>query len=630
MPIQRLRRKLASAGVVVGLVAGTLALTSVSAYAALPRATVKGTTVTERDAAGLIAKAKVVLSRPAVGRTVVKYVTVAGTAKPGQDYTARRGKVVLRPGQRSKVIKVPITGDLLDENTEAFKVRIYSPTRARLGARRKAAVKILDNDPMPVASTEDASVPEGDTGVSTLHFPVSLSEPSGRTVTVPYSVSAGSAIPNTDFVAVPAGTLTFPAGTTSLPVDVSVIGDTLNEANETLTLTLGAPTNATLGTATGTGTIQDDDGPALSVPDLPVLEGLTATLPVTLANPSLQTVTVDYATVPGTATSPADFTSTTGTLTFLPGVTTQNVMVPTVNDTVDEVDETFTVVLSNPVNSKLGDPSSTVTILDDDGPLLSMVNVSHLEGWQPQNYVFTVLMSAPSPQQVDVDYATTNFNALAGSDYTATAGHLTFLPGQTSKTVTVPVAGDLVAEPNETFLLGLSNPLKATVPGSGLAVGTITNDDCYDLDEGAAGATDLGAMTGDATSSLSRTGTICLDDADWYHVRLTESVFNIFLAKPLLLTATLKPGLAPAQTAGNLVLEFWTTNGATLLGRSNVAGAGTETLSGQKNDVVVLTLLDPPDASDFLIKISGAPDNVNSYTLDLTGNLASVTPIGLP
>ncbi len=92
------------------------------------------------------------------------------------------------------------------------------------------------------------------------------------------------------------------------------------------------------------------------------------------------------------------------------------------------------------------------------------------------NAVFTVSLSGTSSQTVTVQYATANGTATAGSDYTATSGTLTFTPGQLTQTVSVPVLGDTVLEPTETFAVNLSNPTNATI-GDGQGVGTIIDND---------------------------------------------------------------------------------------------------------------------------------------------------------
>jgi hypothetical protein len=89
---------------------------------------------------------------------------------------------------------------------------------------------------------------------------------------------------------------------------------------------------------------------------------------------------------------------------------------------------------------------------------------------------FTVTLSAASTEAITIAYATGNGTATAGSDFNSTSGTLTFAPGETSKTVTVPVIGDRLAEPNETFFINLSSPTNATI-ADGQGVGTIVDDE---------------------------------------------------------------------------------------------------------------------------------------------------------
>src|SRR5262249_53500634 len=88
---------------------------------------------------------------------------------------------------------------------------------------------------------------------------------------------------------------------------------------------------------------------------------------------------------------------------------------------------------------------------------------------------FTVTLAAAG-QPVTVAYATVNGTASAGSDYQSTSGTLTFAPGETSKTVTVLVNGDRLAEPNEAFFVNLSSPTNAVI-NDGQGVGTIVDDE---------------------------------------------------------------------------------------------------------------------------------------------------------
>ena len=107
----------------------------------------------------------------------------------------------------------------------------------------------------------------------------------------------------------------------------------------------------------------------LSPSNQTVVEGLTtpqnASYTVTLSQASNQTVSVNYATSNGTATAGADYTATIGTLTFAPGVTSQVLNIPILNDSLNEADETFTLALSSPTNAALGTQTAATTTITD-------------------------------------------------------------------------------------------------------------------------------------------------------------------------------------------------------------------------------------------------------------------------
>lgn len=110
-------------------------------------------------------------------------------------------------------------------------------------------------------------------------------------------------------------------------------------------------------------------------------------------------------------------------------------------------------------------------------PLASIGDVTVTEGnTGTRAAAFNVTLSAAYAQPVTVAYATADGTAEAGGDYQAASGALTFAPGVTSKTITVPVNGDRLGEANETFVINLSSPTNATI-ADGQAVGTIVDDE---------------------------------------------------------------------------------------------------------------------------------------------------------
>jgi hypothetical protein len=148
-------------------------------------------------------------------------------------------------------------GDLVDEPDETFHVNLTNPTNATL-ADDAAIVTIRDDDAPPTLSVDDVSLREGDSGSAPLTFTVSLSAPSGKTVTVNAASGGGTATARTDYVPLNT-TLTIPPGATTVGAGVQIRGDTIDENNETFNVTLASPSNATIADGLGVGTIIDDD-----------------------------------------------------------------------------------------------------------------------------------------------------------------------------------------------------------------------------------------------------------------------------------------------------------------------------------------------------------------------------------
>ncbi len=206
---------------------------------------------------------------------------------------------------------------------------------------------------------------------------------------------------------------------------------------------------------------------------------VTATFTVSLNTPSGRGVTVDVASANGTATSPADYTALPlTTLAFAAGETTKTVTVDVHGDVLDEFDETYTLALSNQTNATIADNLGLGTITDDDAlPTLSIDDVTVAEGNSGTvAATFTVGLSAPSGRAVSADYATANGTATAPGDYSATSGELTFAVGETTKTITVLVNGDLFDELDETYAVNLTNVVNAAAPDP-QGLGTISDDD---------------------------------------------------------------------------------------------------------------------------------------------------------
>ena len=429
---------------------------------------------------------------PASSQTVtVEYDTGTGTNTGGDatastngvnvDFTTTRGTLTFAPNERVKTVNVPTTEDSEHEGDETFTLTLSNPSAGVTLTDATATGTIIDDDVAPSLSVKDASGEEG----NAVLFTVTLSAASSQEVTVTYDTdidtdAGDTATSGTDFTAT-SGTLTFAPNETSKTVSVPISHDTLDEADETFTLTLSNPSNATLleDRDKATGTITDNDGsPSLSVANAGGVEANAVLFTVTLSQESGQEVTVAYETTleaSDTAGSD-DFTATSGTLTFAPNETSKTVSVRTIHDTLGEVNETFTLTLSNPSNATLLNATAMGTIEDNDPPSLSVADASGVEG---NAVLFTVTLSPASVQVVTVAYETSlRSSDTAGSDdFTQMSGTLTIAAGATSGVVSVPTTDDSVDEPNETFTLTLSNPSADVTLIDAMATGTIEDDD---------------------------------------------------------------------------------------------------------------------------------------------------------
>jgi Calx-beta domain/Carboxypeptidase regulatory-like domain len=334
---------------------------------------------------------------PAVGITVIRagnisvpvsvsYATADLTANAGSDYSSRTGNLDFAAGETTKTFPVSIMNDTRDEADETINLMLMFPTGsgARLVSPATAVLTIVDDDPAPTVSVNNAFVTEGNAGTTSLNFTASLSAASGFPVSVNYATADGTAVSGSDYAAA-SGTLTFAPGETNKTVSILVNGDLTPEADETFTLALTNPSNASLGVGTGTATILSDDN--ASVNSLQFSQGSYTVaesagflnINVTRSGDLSAPATVKYATSDttdanyrcdqptGVASRKCDYHIAVGTLRFAAGESSKQFSLSFINDTYVEGAESFTLALSNPVGSTLGQNNNvTVTVTDDD------------------------------------------------------------------------------------------------------------------------------------------------------------------------------------------------------------------------------------------------------------------------
>lgn len=309
-------------------------------------------------------------------------VTFVGAAGAGWNCSQATGLITctqptLAVGSAPAIVitvTAPTTAGVIT-NTASVISSVADPTTPNT-----ASVTTTVNPPPSVRFSSAAYSVNENGGTATIT--ATLSVASGSAVTVNYASSNGTAMAGSDYVTA-TGVLTFAPGQTSQTFNVSITNDALEEPNETVTLTLSSPVNATLGSPNpATLTIVDNDGQPtvqFSAANYSVNENVrsAATITATLSTASGSTVTVNYATSNGTASAGSDYTAASGVLTFAPGQTSRTFNVNILNDSLDEPNETVTLTLSNPVNATLGSLNpATLTIVDNDGQSINDVSGS--------------------------------------------------------------------------------------------------------------------------------------------------------------------------------------------------------------------------------------------------------------
>ena len=414
------------------------------------------------------------LSNETYANVTASYRLTDGTAKAGEDYVARTGRVVFTEGETSQTIKISTIDGEDREPLENFTLELHNLSDTGTAGDLTATGTIADNDPKPTISIGDTTGFEG----SGSDLEVSLSHATYEAVTASYRTVDGSAKAGEDYTAT-TGEVRFEPGETTNTVQIDTIDDGGREDTENFQVELHSLSDSAMqGDLQGTATIKDNDGtPAISIDPATAAEGTPLSFRVHLSHTTGADVTASYRIRDASTTSGSDYATAdaTGTVRIESGELETHISIPTINASERERSEWFIIELHTLTAATAGVLTAIGTITDDDPkPTISVAGTDVTEGTASE---FGISLSHPTYEAVTVKYRTRNGSASSGSDFEAETGTAQFLPGEETKTVTVATIDDEADEASEQFSLELYQLSASAAADTTLAQVSITDND---------------------------------------------------------------------------------------------------------------------------------------------------------
>lgn len=444
----------------------------------------------------------------------IPFSVTGGTATMGTDYTVGTSSpVLMRSGATQVDIHITINQDTQYECNDNIILTLGTPSNAGVSAPQNHILTINDDDPPPTVSfsISGQSINEPNTGNSTTaQAIVQLSSVSGCNVSVPFNTDLANttATNGMDYVYDTSSPVVIPAGQLMNHIDVRVIGDNLDEDDETVQIVMGTPVNATPGLITEhTVGITDDDLPpfvSFTWDRQEVAEDAGSVgIQVQLSAASGKIITVPYG-LAGSATQGQDYSIQASPLVITPGHTTAEILVDIFSnpypDPLEEPDETITVTMSTPSNAFLGTPSvHTVVIKPEIEPPTVFFVPSYREVPEAVNGTVTVLAQLSRAYYQDI---TVPFNiggsAQLGVDYQITPNQVVIPAGSASAPIEITIVNDMIDEIDEVIQLTMVEPPNATLGNPSVHQTLIQDDDqapqVYFTTSGQSGNEDVGVM----------------------------------------------------------------------------------------------------------------------------------------
>ena len=416
------------------------------------------------------------LDQPSSAEVTVDYATASLVATAPADFAATRGRLRLAPGATESTVRVRVVDDDVDEaETETFELTLEAPVNAAFQgavAVLRATGTIRDDDSPLVRVSFDRPVHTATEGGRAAAVAVAVDRDPERRLVVGLTATAANGAVAADYSA--PGSVTFEAGgALTATVSVAAVDDGTDEGEERVVMALDLPERSAAGTHPRTTVhLIDNDGLGLVVsdPTPEVPEGGSKTLTVALGSRPTVDVTVNVSVGPG------DLSASPSSLSFAPDAWSAPLDLVLTADADEDLlaEEPVTVTLAASGGGYQGQSAAvTATIVETGRASITVEDAAAGEG--AGSVAFAVTLDSAGSNVVTVTYATADGTATAPEDYVATSGVLRFAPGETTRTIRVPVRDDAEddAAESETFSLTLRDATNA-VFAAGAATVTVT------------------------------------------------------------------------------------------------------------------------------------------------------------
>lgn len=548
---------------------------------------------------------------------VVNY-TVTGTAGES-DYNAGTftGTVTIPAGSTFVLINLTVNDDALAENDETVILTIdENDFYIVSGTQSAATATIADNEARVSITAPDAAAGESSGTANPGQFRLTRTGSTAQALTVAFDIGGTAGAADYSVLSTVAGanlvfdaetgtgTITFPAGQSTVTFNVNVTQDAIAEESETVIVSVQAGENnsVNLSAYRATVTIADDEPiVTITAPDAAAGEVATGAanpgqFRVTRTGSTAEALVVNY-TVSGTATSGSDYADTlTGTVTIPAGATFAVFNVTVIDDALAETPETVIVTLDEDEAYRLSTTESqqfaTVTIADNEPTVTitaSDAAAAEIASGTANPGQFRVTRTGSTAADLVVHY-TLSGTATSGDDFNATLiGTVTILAGQTSAVINVTVIDDALAENAETVIV------------------TLDADNAYNL----------------STTQSQRTATVNITDNEPI---VTIAVVDAAAAEVQSGTAngaSFRVSRPTTNTAGDLIVHYTLSGTATNGDDYNLSGTVT-ILAGQATALINLAVLDDfiAESPETVIVTLAADD---AYRLSTTASQRTAT-----